>query len=163
MYQMKANHDCGLAMLSELTNKPYKKIARLMGYKLPVSDSIFSDLRDNPYNHFRVLGRLGINYKLVDVAKWESGQVVGRTAVLIHNTDSLWKSWLVQHWIIVERLAGKNCIVEMGDGRQSFLSLDELKKMYVAGFPNCAYQINVPQSEAYTMKWWQRMLSKIFS
>jgi hypothetical protein len=158
-YKQRVANDCGLAMISAMKEMDYATVANHMGYTLPVKPTILSDLKDNPYNHFKLFEKLGINYQKVTLTALLNllGQSIpdGKIAVLIHG-DSIYK----QHWILVESSFKDGLWFYWGDGTKRFYVREQIIEMVTTSFPNCIYQIDTETS--YKMNWWERLLSKIF-
>jgi hypothetical protein len=156
MYRMRTDSDCGPAALAELVGLPYERVmAKWPGGWLNNAMGGRLAPNDTPYDHFVLLNRVGMPFRIVTLGMILNGECANnKTAILIHN---LKKPILSQHWVILAGVSG-DVSLHMGDGTVKGFSPALFSDLYSKGWPACAYEIG---KGGYKVSWWQRLVAKI--
>lgn len=141
---MRSSVDCGPAMVLYLLSRQgvelsYEDLMDLWNF--PERFDWFANLRDSPGAHWRILRKYKVPFRKVTLSEILDGKCsVQNVAVLIHNLEH---PFLVQHWVPLEKVTEESVFVHWGDGSIKEFSRELFTKLYIGGFPNCAYEVGV--------------------
>ena len=148
---MREERDCHNAVIATACQVSYEEASNATGHKDlpgPLESPIFS----NPWNLYRALIKLGFWKKNIvwrDILNGKYEPV--KTIVLVKN------SLLEQHWIVLGHReislsgAAKYECYWGNNVNPRHLDQDELKKLFLSHWPNCAFQVY--KANFWTLLW----------
>jgi hypothetical protein len=126
---------------------------------------------DTPFDHWFFLEKIGITWKRVtcqEILKKKTKP--GKTGVLLHlakEPKTWWekiKSFFVgltkQHWCVVLFVGEDSIVVDWGNGKKETFFHSRFEFLYSAGWPACAYEIDVPEKQAEKLPSWKKKIAE---
>jgi len=175
-YIMQTKTDCGPRAIHAVTGLDYDLIMKQWpGKWLSTDMGRFGAPNDTPWDHFVLLERLEIPYRIVTKEELKHGDIV----LLHYNEDYRPRWWpfnsipgpvkylfrfvfatMAQHWAVVDHVdPGVSINLFMGKKETSnIIPWESFNEMYHLGFPNCAYRIGEGD---HKVKWWHRFVAKL--
>jgi len=172
-YRMRGADDCGPALISAATGRPYEEvISAWPGGWMSTDRTNLRLPNDTPWDHFAVLEALGVPFRITSHADIVQGHAVsGKTAILIHHSKA---PLLAQHWALFDRLEPEGVVLEWGaktkgpeDTGYRLYTWEKFREAYYGGWLKmfrsqrlfaCAYTIGEGQ---YRLTAWQRFVARI--
>lgn len=161
---MLSSQDCGPAALASVTGTPYNQIlAKWPGGWRGGDNEGFGPLgcpNDTPYDHWELLTRLGIPWRIVTCGDILAGRAVNdKTMILLHSVENPLKAILAQHWVILSSIEPGGVRLHFGDGKEPrFMARSAFEKTYSMGWPACAYVVGEGK---IGVTWGQRAIARL--
>jgi hypothetical protein len=156
-YRMRTAVDCGPAAISSATGIDYEKIlASWPGGWLGSGFGRAGIPNDTPFDHFAILQKLGIPWRLATCGEILAGKCPDRrTIVLIHYPDC---PIIKQHWVILRGVTPGTASIDMGNGAISLQTRASFSGLYADGWPACAYVVGEGSGR---LSWWQSIIARL--
>lgn len=179
-YKMRQKLNCGPEAVSFATGIDYQRV--IDTWKWPKTDDWRCNLRDSPGAHFRVLRKLGIPWRVVELGEIMAGSLpADKVVVLLHGKDDPEtvepEPITLQHWAVVQfvqrertfiqgwafvQIPGVWVFTHLGNGTIVDFNEFDFAGYYSRGTPACAYVVG--QGSLDANKWeraWDWLMEKI--
>lgn len=151
-YIMETLTDCGPRCIRSVTGIDWEKIMEAWPGGWGEDDRGKLGLpNDTPADHFAVLDRLGVSYRVVTCGEILSSPIPQDKIVVLLHGDSV----AAQHWAIIQERSPDGVRIHMGNGTVRNFTVAQFQDAYSRGWPACAYIVG---EEPQELKWWERIL-----
>lgn len=137
-------NDCLVSAVGTACHVTYEK-AHSACHHADLPFFLESPILSNPRNAYNALENLGYDpCSLDDIDSLLTSEMQsqnGNILILLHNPESTWKSIMDQHWVVwngYDPDSGKHELYWGLSRNPRFKSHSSLKKMFEAGWPDCA-------------------------
>lgn len=146
--KMRYDTDCEVAMLATECKLSWETVRNALNWK-QLKYGLENPFFGNPYNVYLALIKLGFWKQNIN---WKQLQTDIECCVLIHFPE---EPYLKQHWIVRHHIdSDGNHYCYFGKSNDfTVISNHKMKKLFLSGYPNCAFKIYKCNIFKRLLKW----------